>query len=317
MSILFLTLACGGQDTAPAPSTGPEPEALALSGSIAIDGSSTVYPITEAVAEEWGAQHRGVRVTIGVSGTGGGMKKFCNGEVAITGASRHIKASEVELCAAGAVDYLELPVAFDGIAVVVNTAADWVDSLTVAELDHVWRPEAQNQLDTWSQVRDGFPDQALRLYGPGVDSGTYDYFTKVIVGTEHKSRGDYTSSEDDNVIVTGVSGDVGGLGFFGLAYYQENRDRLKALGIGEAGTAVKPSQQTVGDGSYSPLSRPIFVYVNVAELERPEVAAFLTYYLEEGRPLVEDVGYVALPDAQREAALASLPRTGSASGGAQ
>lgn len=267
---------------------------------IAIDGSSTVFPITEAVAEEFGRTSE-AKVTIGVSGTGGGFKKFCTSETAITGASRPIKPTEVELCKQGKVDYVELPVAYDGISVVVNPQNDWVDHLTVAELKAMWEPSAQGKVKTWDQVRAGWPKEEIHLFGPGVDSGTYDYFTKAIVGTEHASRGDFTSSEDDNVLVQGVSRDKLALGFFGYAYYAENADKLKVVPVDdeneETGKGpIAPSEETVANGTYSPLSRPIFVYVSKSAVERPEVNAFMKFYVENAPKLVGEVGYIALPD---------------------
>lgn len=266
---------------------------------VAIDGSSTVFPITEAVAEEFQRQNP-ARVTIGVSGTGGGFKKFGNGEVVITGASRPIKPSEVELCGANGIEYVELPVAYDGIAVVVHPANDWVDHLTVAELQALWRPEAQGEILRWSQVRTGWPDEEVHLFGPGVDSGTYDYFTKAIVGTEHSSRGDFTSSEDDNVLVQGIATDRLALGFFGFAYYEENASRLKLVPIEDGDESngagpIAPSPQTVADGTYQPLSRPIFVYVNKSAAERTEVDAFVDFYLAHAATLSREVGYIPLP----------------------
>lgn len=267
---------------------------------IAIDGSSTVFPITEAVAEEFRTGNP-ARVTIGVSGTGGGFKKFCTGETAISGASRPIKPSEVSLCKEKSVDYIELPVAYDGISVVVNPANDWATHMTVAELEALFRPEAQDQVKRWSQVRTGWPDQEIHLFGAGVDSGTYDYFTAAVVGTEHASRGDFTSSEDDNVLVQGVAMDRLALGFFGYAYYAENQGKLKLLAIDdekdENGKGpVAPSPTTVVDGTYSPLSRPIFVYVSRAAAGRPEVDAFMKFYLEHAPKLVSEVGYIPLPE---------------------
>jgi phosphate transport system substrate-binding protein len=267
---------------------------------IAIDGSSTVFPITEAVAEEFRAQSS-ARVTIGVSGTGGGFKKFCNGETAISGASRPIKPSEVAQCKEKAIEYIELPVAYDGISVVVNPANDWASSLTVAELRALFRPEAQNEVKRWSQVRTGFPDEEIRLFGAGVDSGTYDYFTTAVVGTEHSSRGDITSSEDDNVLVQGVAMDRLALGFFGYAYYAENQAKLKLVAIDDEKDdngrgPIKPSPEAVIDGTYSPLSRPIFVYVSKAAAARPEVDAFMHFYLANASKLVSEVGYIALPE---------------------
>jgi phosphate transport system substrate-binding protein len=270
---------------------------------ILVDGSSTVAPISQAVAEEFQAQARGVRVPVGVSGTGGGFKKFCSGEIDIVDASRPIKPSEVSACADNGVEYIELPVAFDGLAVLTNFENDFVDCLTVAELKTIWEPAAEERVTSWAQVRDGFPDLPLVLYGPGVDSGTYDYFTNAIVGAEGASRGDFTPSENDNVLVQGIAGDAGALGFFGLAYYTANAESLKLLKVDGDGGCVAPSDQTVNDGSYQPLSRPIFIYVNRAAAERPEIQAFVRFYLENAAFLVGDVGYVRLPDALYEAAL--------------
>ncbi|MET0388455.1 MAG: PstS family phosphate ABC transporter substrate-binding protein [Polyangiales bacterium] len=266
---------------------------------IRIDGSSTVYPITEAAAEEFQKQHP-AKVTIGVSGTGGGFTKLCAGEIAIAGASRPIKAVEQQACAATKVELIELPVAYDGLAVVVHPKNTWATSLSVDELKKIWEPAAQQKITRWSQVRAGWPDRPLHLFGPGVDSGTYDYFTKAIVGEEHQSRGDYTSSEDDNVLVQGVSRDEGGLGFFGLAYYEENADKLKLIPIddGVATNGQGPivaSTMTVEDGTYQPLSRPIFLYVAKAAHARPEVRAFIDFYLDHGPSLVKEAHYIALP----------------------
>ena len=264
---------------------------------VTIDGSSTVFPITEAVAEEY-QRASGARVTIGVSGTGGGFKKFCGGETDITGASRPIKPSEVTLCGDKGIEYIELPVAYDGIAIVVNNDNDWVDYITTDELKMMWAPEAQAKVMKWSDVRAGWPDEELRLFGPGVDSGTYDYFTKAIVGKEHASRGDFTSSEDDNVLVQGVSTDRLALGFFGIAYYTENASRLKIVPVkhGDA-EPVAASVAAVGDGSYKPLSRPIFAYVSKAAAQRPEVSGLVDFWVaSEGSALATEVGYVGLPE---------------------
>lgn len=271
---------------------------------IKIDGSSTVFPITQAVAEEFQIEHGG-RVTVGVSGTGGGFKKFCRGETALSGASRPIKPSEVEMCKSAGIEFIELPIAYDGIAVVVNKKATWVDHLTTEELKKMWSPEAEGSVSKWSDIRAGWPDKDLQLLGPGVDSGTYDYFTKAIVGTEHSSRGDFAPNEDDNVLVHGVSTDEGALGYFGYAYYAENKDKLKLVPIddGKADNGdgpIAPSPQTVGDGSYQPLARPIFIYVSQKAIARPEVKAFVDFYLDEGRALVSEVGYIALPDTAYE-----------------
>ncbi|HWO11251.1 MAG TPA: PstS family phosphate ABC transporter substrate-binding protein [Polyangiaceae bacterium] len=277
---------------------------------ISIDGSSTVFPITEAVAEEFRV-HNPAKVTIGVSGTGGGFKKFCGGETAISGASRPIKPTEVQLCKDKGIEYVELPVAYDGIAVVVNGANDWANSMTVAELKALFRPEAQNEVKRWSQVRTGWPDQEIHLFGAGVDSGTYDYFTAAIVGTEHASRGDFTSSEDDNVLVQGVAMDKLALGFFGYAYYKENAAKLRVVGIDDEKDdngkgPITPSPSSVIDGSYSPLSRPIFIYLSRAALERSEVDTFARFYIEHAPTLVGEVGYISLPPRAYELALRRL-----------
>jgi len=271
---------------------------------IAIDGSSTVFPITEAVAEEFQKQYK-AQVTIGVSGSGGGFKKFCKEETIITNASRPIKSSEVELCGDSGVEYIELPVAYDGIAVVAHKQADWIDYMTVEELKKLWAPEAQGRVTRWNQIRPDWPDEELHLFGAGVDSGTYDYFTQAIVGEEHSSRGDFTSSEDDNVLVQGIANDVQALGFFGLAYYVENRDKLKIVPIDDGNEEngsgpIAPSLETVADGTYQPLSRPLFVYVNREAAEREVVEDFVSFYLAEGAPLVEEVGYIPLPEQDYE-----------------
>ncbi|MBI5501292.1 MAG: PstS family phosphate ABC transporter substrate-binding protein [Deltaproteobacteria bacterium] len=292
---------------------------------VKVDGSSTVYPITEAVAEEYGKTKPDVQVTVGISGTGGGFKKFCAGETDLSDASRPIKPSEIEACRSGGVEYIELPVAYDGIAIVVNPGNDWAQSITVEELKIMWAPEAQGAVTKWSDVRPGWPDRPLNLFGPGVDSGTYDYFTEAIVGKEHSSRGDFTSSEDDNTLVQGVAGDDNALGFFGFAYWAENKDKLKLLpvddGKAENGDGpVAAALETIRDGTYQPLSRPLFVYVAVKSLDRPEVAAFARYFLHEGIPLVSEVGYVPLPEAAYPLALARLEvrKTGSMfTGGSQ
>jgi len=267
---------------------------------VVADGSSTVYPITEAVAEEFQKANPGVKATIGISGTGGGFKKFCAGETDISDASRPIKPTEVEACAANKIEYIELPIAYDGLAVVVNPKASWVDCMTVAELKKMWEPEAQATVKKWSQVRDGWPDKDLHLFGPGVDSGTYDYFTEAINGKEHASRGDFQSSEDDNVLVQGISSDPQALGFFGYAYYEENKGKLKLLGIDDGKDedgkgCIKPSRESVEKGEYQPLARPLFIYVKKQSADRPEIQKFVSFYLEKGPALVGEVGYIALP----------------------
>ena len=292
-----LLAACGG-DTG----TGDmaDGEMAELKGDIIVDGSSTVFPITMAAAEEFSLKHSGVRVSVGVSGTGGGFKKFSAGETDISDASRPIKPSEMEAVTAAGYEFIEIPVAYDGLTVVVNPENDWVDCLTVDELKKMWEPAAQGQITNWNQIRDSFPDMPLDLFAPGVDSGTFDYFTEAIVGESQSSRGDFQASEDDNVLVTGVSGSRSAIGYFGLSYYVENTDKVKAVPIDPGnGTCVEPSFATVADGSYQPLSRPIFIYVRKDAAERPEVDAFIKYYLSpEFTPLISspEVGYVQLGD---------------------
>ena len=265
---------------------------------VKIDGSSTVFPITEAIAEDFQQSMKGkVRVTVGISGTGGGFKKFCRGETDISDASRPILKSEMDACKAAGVQYYELPIAYDALTVVINPNNTWIKSLTPAELKKMWEPSAQNKVRTWKQVNAAWPDQPLKLFGPGADSGTFDYFTEAINGKSKASRGDFTASEDDNVLVQGVSRDVNALGYFGFAYYVENKDKLTAVPIAtEAGKpAVGPSIDAVINGSYQPLSRPIFIYVNAKSLERPEVKQFIEFYMKNADALVREVKYVPLP----------------------
>lgn len=270
-------------------------------GMVQVDGSSTVFPITEAVAEEFQKANPGMRVVVGVSGTGGGFKKFSASETDISNASRPIRPSEAEACAKAGIEYIELPVAYDGLAVLINPKNTWATDITVKELKRLWEPEAQGKVTRWNQIREGWPDREIHLYGAGVDSGTYDYFTQAIVGKEHSSRGDFTSSEDDNVLVQGIAGDELALGFFGLAYYEENQDKLNLLPVNDEddtnGTGpIAPSLATVMDGTYQPLSRPIFIYVRKDALDRPEVASFIRFYLAHASKLVKEVGYIPLPD---------------------
>ena len=298
VAVAVLSAACGGGSTA---------EDGAGSAVIAIDGSSTVYPITEAVAEDFQQANRGTRVTVGLSGTGGGFQKFCRDEIDISNASRPIKATEIDACAKTGVQFLEIPVAYDGLAVVVHPSNTWATSMTVAELKKLWEPAAQGTIKRWSQIRAGWPDEEIHLFGAGVDSGTFDYFTEAVVGASQKSRGDYTSSEDDNVIVQGVSGDPHALGFFGYAYYEQNRGKLKLVAIDDENPdngagAILPSPETVAGGTYRPLSRPIFIYPKLKALDRAEVKNFVEYYLTKGAPLVREVGYIPLTD--RELTLA-------------
>lgn len=276
---------------------------------IKVDGSSTVYPITEAVAEEFQKADRGkTRITVGISGTGGGFKKFCGGETDISDASRPIKPTEVELCKKNGIEYIELPVAYDGLAVMVNPKNTWVNSMTVKELKKIWEPAAQGKLTKWNQVRPGWPDKEIHLFGPGVDSGTFDYFTEAIVGKGGSSRGDYTASEDDNVLVQGIATDSLALGFFGVAYYEHNKERLKLVPVddendGNGKGPVFPEYDNVVKGTYQPLARPIFIYVNRKSADKPEVRKFVEYYMETGAGLTKEVGYIALPDRAYELAL--------------
>jgi len=265
---------------------------------VRIDGSSTVFPVTEAVAEEFQKAKKGtVRVTVGISGTGGGFKKFCRGETDISNASRPILKREMEDCQKAGVEYFELPVAYDALSVVVHPKNTWIKSMTVEELKRIWEPAAQGKITRWNQVNPAWPDAPLKLFGAGADSGTFDYFTEAIVGKAKSSRGDYTASEDDNVLVQGVSRDVNALGFFGYAYYAENRDKLRAVPIVEkpGKPAVAPSEETVISGTYQPLSRPIFIYVNAKAIARPEVREFVQYYMTHGAKLAKEVKYVPLP----------------------
>jgi phosphate transport system substrate-binding protein len=264
---------------------------------IKVDGSSTVYPITEAVAEEFFNQG-GAPVTVGISGTGGGFKRFCRGETDISDASRPILKEEMALCAQAGVKYFELPVAYDALTVIVSSENKFVDQLTVQELKTMWEPAAQGKIKNWNQIRATFPDQPLKLAGAGADSGTFDYFTEAVVGRAKASRGDYQASEDDNVTVQFVSRDKGAIGYFGLAYYEENTDKLRAIPIvpPTGGSPVLPSVATVNDGTYQPLSRPLFIYVKEQALSRPEVRKFVEFYLRKVGSLASEVGYVGLPE---------------------
>jgi phosphate transport system substrate-binding protein len=266
---------------------------------VKIDGSSTVFPITEAVAEDFQKAKRGAaRVTVGISGTGGGFKKFCRGETDLSGASRPILKKEMSDCKAAGVEYFELPVAYDAITVVINPKNRFIKQLTLAELKKMWEPGAQGRVMSWKQVNPAWPGEPMKLFGPGADSGTFDYFTEAVVGKSKSSRGDFTASEDDNVLVQGVARDVNALGYFGFAYYIENREKLKAVPIvNEKGQPVLPSLEAVIAGSYSPLARPIFIYVSAKSLDKPEVREFVQYYMTHGAKLSREVKYVPLPDA--------------------
>jgi phosphate transport system substrate-binding protein len=268
---------------------------------IQVDGSSTVFPITEAMAEEFQKINKGVKVVVGISGTGGGFKKFCRGETDISDASRPISDKERADCKKAGIDFVELPVALDALAVMVNSKNDWVTEMTIAELKKMWEPAAQAKVMNWKEIRAGFPDRPLKLFGPGTDSGTFDYFTAAINGKERASRGDFTASEDDNVLVQGIAGDVNAIGYFGLAYYLHNKDKLKAIGIKPTpdAKAVLPSIENARNGSYQPLSRPIFIYANKKKVDgNPNIAKFIEFYLDKKTAvkLVPEVGYVPLPE---------------------
>ncbi|MGJ3244475.1 MAG: PstS family phosphate ABC transporter substrate-binding protein [Elainellaceae cyanobacterium] len=296
-----LAACAGGQDTATTDATegaATEETGSELSGSISIDGSSTVFPISEAMAEEFQAVNPGVQITVGASGTGGGFEKFCNGETQISDASREVKPEEIEACAENGIEMVEVPVATDALTVVVNNENDWVECMTIDELNTIWAPEAQGTIDNWNQVNPDYPDAPLVLYGPGTDSGTFDYFTEVVGGEEGASRGDYTASEDDNVLVQGVAGDVNALGYFGFAYYYENQDAMKAVAIDGGEGCVEPNQENVLAGEYQPFSRPLFIYVSKQALESdPAVQTFVDFYLDPANSeLVGSTGYVPLSD---------------------
>ena len=305
VATLMLGIAsCGGnQSSSPSGDAGGSSPAASsaggsnLSGQVQADGSSTVLPIMEAVAEEFQGANSGVQVTVGSSGTGGGFKKFCAGETDISNASRPIKQEEIELCQKANIEYIEIPVAYDGLSVVVNPQNNFAGCLKVDELKKMWEPAAQGKVSNWSQVRSGFPNQPLALYGPGTDSGTFDYFTDAVNGEEGASRGDYTASEDDNTLVQGVSQDQGGLGYFGYAYYEQNKDKLKLVEIDSGKGCIAPSPQTIADGTYAPLSRPLFIYVKKEAASRPEVKALVDFALApDNKELITESGYVPLPD---------------------
>lgn len=322
--LLILTLitislaACGAKNTDEQPATGTPSnsdsqtdtdtsntdEANSLSGEIIIDGSSTVFPITEAITEEFTKINPDVNIPIGVSGTGGGFKKFVIGEIDINNASRPIKDSEKEEAVANGIEYVEFTIAYDGLSVLVNPANDFVDSLTVEELNALWNPDST--VKTWKDLRPEWPDEEIKLYGPGTDSGTFDYFTEEINGETGAIRTDFTPSEDDNILVQGIAGDKNALGFFGFAYYVENQDKLKAVKIDNGNGPVEPTFETIKDGSYAPLSRPIYIYVTKDALAKDHVKAFVEYYLSEGTPLIPEVGYVSLENASYEQELNKL-----------
>jgi phosphate transport system substrate-binding protein len=286
---------------------------------IQIDGSSTVFPLSEAVAEAFQQQTQGrVRVTVGESGTGGGFRKFCRGETHISNASRPITASEMATCRAAGIQYVEIPVAFDALTVVVHPSNP-LRSITVQELRRIWEPDAQGRVTNWRQVNPAWPDLPLVLFGPGTASGTFDYFTEAVNGRSRASRSDYTPSEDDNVIVQGVASNTGGMGYFGLAYYEENRSRLRALSVDSGSGPIEPSVANAENGSYAPLSRPMFIYVNAAALRRPQVQQFVQYFVNNSARFAQQVGYIPLPANAYQTYLARVrARTqGTAFGGRQ
>jgi phosphate transport system substrate-binding protein len=293
-----LLIACGPNEGAT--------DSEKLQGEIKIDGSSTVYPITEAVAEEFRIDQPDVKVTVGVSGTGGGFNKFSRREIDINNASRPIKDEEAAAAKENNIGYIELKVAFDGLAILVNKENTWVDHFTVAELKKIWEPEAQEKITKWNQIRSTWPAEEFNLYGPGVASGTYDYFTEVVVGKSGSSRGDYTASEDDNVLVQGITGDKNGLAFFGLAYYEENKDKLNLVSVDNGKGPVMPTAATVKDGTYAPLARPVFIYITSEAAKRDEVKAFANFYLTNAATLVTDVGYIPLNEEEYNQELSKL-----------
>lgn len=292
---LLLVIACSSTEEVEQTSestASPAVPASNLNGTIEIDGSSTVYPISEAVAEDFGKLYKNVRVNVGVSGTGGGFKRFIVGETDITDASRPIKQKEIDKANYNDIKFHELKIGADGLSVIVNPSNNWVDCLTVAELKKIWEPGST--INNWNQVRSSFPDKKMRLYGPDTDSGTFDYFTEEINGEAQLSRSDYTMSANDNVLVQGIAGDKGSLGYFGYAYYAENKDKLKVIGVDNGDGCVVPSGTTIQDGSYKPLSRPLFIYLNVKSLGKPEVKEFVRFYMVHGKSLVDEVGYVSV-----------------------
>ena len=282
-----LLVGCGGGKTEEKKPAAPGKK---ISGSVKIDGSSTVFPISEAMAEEFRKINPDVKVTVGESGTTGGMKKFVPGEIDIADASRPIKKEEVEGVKKRGDDVIEIPIAYDGLSVVIHKDNTWAGTMTVAELKKLWEPTST--VKKWSEIRAGWPDQPIKLYGPGTASGTFEYFTEVIVGKSKSSRADFTASEDDNVLVKGVAGDKNALSYFGYVYYLHNKDKMKVVSIDTGKGAVTPSEQTIKDGTYKPLSRPIFIYVSKKALERPEVKEFVKFYLSNATKLIPQVGYV-------------------------
>lgn len=310
-TLIALAVACGQKNSSEnATKDGAE---SAKSGTVEIDGSSTVYPITEAMAEEFRVESPAVKVTIGVSGTGGGFKKFGRGEIDITNASRPIKASEDSTCKVTGVAYIELPIAYDGIAIVVHAENNWINDITVSELKMLWEPSAQGKIMKWNQIRKTWPNEEIHLLGAGTQSGTFDYFTEAIVGKAKACRGDYTASEDDNVLVQGISTDKNALGFFGIDYYIANKAKLKLIPVNDENDtngkgAIAPSEETVMNGTYQPLSRPLFIYINKKSLAKSEVNSFAKFYVNNAPTLVSEAGYIALTPEIYKIVLARLEK---------
>jgi phosphate transport system substrate-binding protein len=276
---------------------------------ISIDGSSTVFPITSAVAEAFQAENPEAEMNVSFSGTGGGFERFCSGETEINDASRPISKQEMEACSNNEIRYYELPIAFDAITVVVNPDNTWAEDITLEELETAWSPESQRTVKTWQQLRASWPNRPLKLYGPGTDSGTYDYFTDVVVGEGQDSRSDFSASEDDSILVDEISRDPEALGYFGFAYYEDNQDRLKALGVDSGSGPMVPSRDTVEQGRYQPFSRPLFIYVNSKALQdNPVLQDFVQFYLENASGFAETVGYVPLPEESYDVALTQVYR---------
>jgi phosphate transport system substrate-binding protein len=300
LAAALLAAGCGGDDEEAGGGDTAAAGSEELSGSISADGSSTVGPFTTRAAERFRQDHPDVKVTVGVSGTGGGFERFCAGETDLSDASRPIEDDEKAACEGKGIDYLELQVANDALTVVVNSGNDWATCLTTEELKKIWGPGSK--VDNWNQVRSDFPDEDLSLFGPGTDSGTFDYFTDSINGEEGASRTDYSPSENDNVIVQGVGGEDGGMGYFGFTYYEENQATLKALEVDSGDGCVAPSVETAQDGSYTPLSRPLFVYVKTESLARPEVKEFVATMIDDAVAIAEEAKFVPLTDEQVEKA---------------
>jgi phosphate transport system substrate-binding protein len=303
-SALFALAACGGDREGSGGDTTTGGAQSDLSGTVQVDGSSTVGPYATAAAERFRSGNPDVRITVGVSGTGGGFERFCRGETDISNASRPIEADEQKACQDKGIEFVELQVANDALTIVANKDNDWADCVTVAQLKKIW--DQGSKVDSWKDVDPAWPDERLRLYGPGTDSGTFDYFTAEINGEEGQSRSDYSASEDDNVIVQGVSGDKGALGYFGLSYYEQNKDRLKALGVDGGDGCVEPTVENAQSGSYKPLSRPLFMYVKKDALARPEVKTFLQFVLDNEQDIAESAQFVPLTDEQLQKAKSEL-----------